>query len=455
MQDGIPLSREFVTEILREQLADPQYLDFLAGQLWEAQRSRALTDAKNRVNTRYLFNGSEITQNLAGTTIGLTGGKGQFDIVNLIGATGWIDSATNARQVNFIVGSGGGFTYDYLVAVEWATEVAAARGVEGQTIRTVSGFTFKLYSTVAGAVTQAFTDFPSTTPPTIFVCAGSYAESVALGSSQYVRIFGSGRDRTIIGNKSGASQAATFTSSGTNRLWLSNLTIKSNHSTSGTASAGVRNVDYLYIEDCAIQGSGTNEYGVDENSSIRPWINRCHVSSAYGISLNGSAGNPHAFVTNCLFDTLTIGLRAMEYVNAKNNWFFNCTTGVSLVDGAFDVTLSNNEWNGGTTGILTEGTTAKEIRIHNNSFDMSGAVKNIDVTSLATSPATAIDAWEIYNNIGPSTNTGATFIAFPTTMIQAAWRIFGNRTYYAFYSGQTGGFYMGMQLWDNFGDGSQ
>ena len=102
--------------------------------------------------------------------------------------------------MNLHVGGGGAdCMFDFLVSECWADEVAAGRGVEGQEMTSLSGCTFKVYSTVAAAVTQANTDYPTgggitTTStvrePVIFICSGSYTESAT--ATDAVVIIGGG-----------------------------------------------------------------------------------------------------------------------------------------------------------------------------------------------------------------------------------------------------------------------
>ncbi len=87
-------------------------------------------------------------------------------------------------QVLHLGGSGSGpFGFDYLVDANWATEVTAGRGTEGQSFTTFHGHTFNVYSTIGGAVTAANTLNTTGKMFSIAVVPGTYTESITWPNS--------------------------------------------------------------------------------------------------------------------------------------------------------------------------------------------------------------------------------------------------------------------------------
>ena len=171
-------------------------------ELWNVLRGRALKEIDDYTKTRILTNGEPVTNLGDGTRVGFET-ESYADILNFRGAVA-INARENGRQFDISLGAGADCMFDYLVSSCWAAEVAAGRGVEGQTETTRSGCTYKIYSTIQGAATAAATDFPvgaGVTETTnirvavIFVCAGpsgQYTETVT--ATVALNIFGSGAD---------------------------------------------------------------------------------------------------------------------------------------------------------------------------------------------------------------------------------------------------------------------
>src|SRR3990167_3281924 len=97
----------------------------------------------------------------------------------------------------------GPFMWDYLVDANWAAEVAAGRGTEGQVFTTFHGHTFKVYSTIPAAITDANANRQTANQDSsFFIVAGTYTISSAntllpplLGAYHF---YGSGQRETII-----------------------------------------------------------------------------------------------------------------------------------------------------------------------------------------------------------------------------------------------------------------
>ena len=93
------------------------------------------------------------------------------------------------------IGSGP-FAYDYLIDRNWATIVTAGGGTEGQSFTTFHGHTFKVFSTIQGAVTDANADNESGRVYSIGVVPGLYQESISWPNSTDGNIYAG---LTIIG----------------------------------------------------------------------------------------------------------------------------------------------------------------------------------------------------------------------------------------------------------------
>lgn len=97
----------------------------------------------------------------------------------------------------------GPFGYDYLIDANWATVVAAGGGTEGQSFTTFHGHTFKIYSTIGGAVTDANTNRQTLAQSSsFFIAAGDYTVSTQITltppTSGSYNLFGAGMDSVTI-----------------------------------------------------------------------------------------------------------------------------------------------------------------------------------------------------------------------------------------------------------------
>lgn len=424
-------------------------------------RQEALRKPKNTYTPR-------VTMGMADINVDETG--------NLRGHAGptlprWIDFVSGAAYLDdedySIVhvrpsGGGGDCMFNFMVSSCWATEITAGRGTQGQVFTTLSGCTFKMYSTVATAVLQAATDFASTTPAVIFVCSGTYAESVLFAASQYVQIFGAGMNATIIGGTSGASQNPTFRGSGgpisACHLWLSNLTLKTNHSTSGTASSGISTTSTCEIRanDVLFQGNtgplSAPEYSITHASGAATfWIMDCKATG-YGFDISGTASG---HVRNVYFSSNTVGVIPGDDCTIEACTFEGCTTGISI-SGANDGLYTGNHFINGTAGIaILTSTVGTDITISNNTGD--GVTTFIDVSAAPTTTG-ALDNWNVHHNRCRGVTT---FLSTNTAPFKNNWHVFDN-TLDSASSGiffKQGGssnntFWPGFKHWGNFVDNS-
>lgn len=327
----------------------------------------------------------------------------------------------NKDPINFGTGTArapGAFGYNFVVDANWATQVGLGLGTEGQSFPTGTGSTFKMYSTVAGAVTQAATDFASTIPGTIFVRPGNYAETITIATGQYVAIIGAGRQSVIIGGltTSGGSTAsvpATFIADSTASIWMTGFTLKTNHSASGTASNGLKatSATDVTIWDCHLVGNtsgATAEYAVSFGGAgdRTKFVHDCTVQN-HGVT--ASTNNP-TIITDCYAKSGTIAYALTEDCIINGGQIVSYTTGVSLLDGANDVTIEGLQFVLTTTAVKCAGNNAISVLIDGCTVD-SGTTF-FDFSSLTFSATTT-------GGITVSNNRGAvsTAFAFPSSAI--------------------------------------
>ena len=171
-------------------------------------RWRYLPRAKQYVRDRILSNGNPVTTDANGVTRDLKN-TSIFDTFNFIGNTVKINSS-NARQADIQIGGGGAdCLFNFLVSSCFATLPGFS---EGEVFTSLSGCTFKGYSTIQGAVTQCQTDNGGV----IAICAGTYTENVSVNCqllSGAMVIIGAGVERTT--NIASSTASATFSVAGT------------------------------------------------------------------------------------------------------------------------------------------------------------------------------------------------------------------------------------------------
>ena len=165
------------------------------------QRQRALRKPENTYTPRWTVDMADINEDDAGVEKGHTGPT-LPRWVDIIGGTAHLDG-DDPQILHFRAGGGGAdCMFDYLVSSCWATEVAAGRGVEGQTMTSLTGCTFKVYSTVAAPLADAAAGTKASVA--IAVCRGTYAESdiawpTESGTLKQIEIIGGGATPTDAG----------------------------------------------------------------------------------------------------------------------------------------------------------------------------------------------------------------------------------------------------------------
>jgi len=162
--------------------------------MWANIPINALRKIKRAAPIRVLVDGEDVDVDDSGAGVGHAGPT-LPDIVNFIGATGYL-TAGDGRQVNIRAGGGGAdCMFDYLVSPCFATDLP--NFTEGQTFTSLSGCTFKGYSTVQGMYTAAAGQGHTTA----FICGGTYSESPTInltGADDRLWVFGAGSRRTVI-----------------------------------------------------------------------------------------------------------------------------------------------------------------------------------------------------------------------------------------------------------------
>lgn len=361
---------------LKEQLANE-----LGEALWSVQRSRALKDSKQHVNTRFLHNGLEVSTNLSGTTVGLTGGKGQFDIVNYVGGGMWIDSASNARQVNVSVGAGSDCMFDYLVS----SCFASLNGfTEGQTFTTLSGCTFKGYSTVGGAITAMAA---ANADAVLAICRGTYSESISgvPQSGKSWTIYGAGVAHTYIANTGNSTTTFNVGSmSGGSIVSFSNLTFDQGGNT-GCTSLSSSNNGIIDIASCRFLLGSTTGKGTDIVNTVGFRIANTTFSGT-GTAISESGGIAPISFANIVDNTFTCtnGIRFIGNRITMTGNVFSVTGDAVLGDtnGANELIFTSNTLTiaTGRTGVQLVGTQPFNNIVENNTFRLSGSAIGVDVS---------------------------------------------------------------------------
>ncbi len=123
----------------------------------------------------------------------------RFRHLDFIGA----DVTRDGERAEIRIRGGGAFCYDYFVKSEWANEVSAGRGAEGDVINDGFGGTFRVYSDWAGFIAQAKTDMAASSDNrSALVCGGTYTENVTIemdaASAGTLLIDGMGLQNTIL-----------------------------------------------------------------------------------------------------------------------------------------------------------------------------------------------------------------------------------------------------------------
>lgn len=319
-------------------------LRFLAFRLWPSIRDELMPGLLERAQAdaapRVLHDGVDVYQNSAGAAIWYKGGAGRFPILNFLGGTVYIDSASNRNQVDITLGGGGIFCYDALVSNEWT-------GAQGALVSSFEGNTFRIYSTiqgcinamVAGEVTHTFGDVL-----TVAVCHGIYTEtlsfpSINLPSLSKMRFEALGGD--VVLQSDGTIAPVTIASSQVSTLTFVNFSL-------GIRSADNVTFDYdgkfavgvtLVLEDCFASGDVklTNGGVVTlRNTRIRGFVDNEALNQAGpvllsvldgstisgGISLRGNVqfAQTHTNSINIESSHVLTGLLQLARAVGNNDW---------------------------------------------------------------------------------------------------------------------------------------
>lgn len=155
------------------------------------------------------------------------------------------------------VGGGSGmgpFNFDMIVDHNWATEVAAGRGIEGQTMPTSHGRTYEIYSSVQGGVDAADAD---DAPRSMLVCPGTYDEGVIIpasfGGGHHLAMYGSGKERTLIRSTALNYVGLTVNDSSAS-FYFKDITFVGDASTGGIGMESTASPGFVQCEDCDFEG---------------------------------------------------------------------------------------------------------------------------------------------------------------------------------------------------------
>lgn len=348
--------------------------DVFASVNWDAQRSRSLGDARlNQYPHRILEGGSPVTTDGSDALAALNT-TSLFDTLNFVNGRVSIN-ADNRRQADIQSGGGGAdCEFDYIVSDCWATEVIKGRGTEGQVFTSLTGCTFKVYSTVAAMVTQAFTDFGSSSA-TALICPATYNETnITFGLQQTMIWRGGGRLNTIIGQTTATGTPTLNTTTGVT-LVLKSLEIRGPSNEAGVEVGTGDEFGRLYADDCIFRGgSQTTDSataGINGTSQSRTYLTNCHlIANGYYTALGfvhavncTHTGGGTGFrmlgdsqIVGCEFYSSAVGVRPiLESVNISGNRFFGCTAGISVGGNMKNLNAVGNMFNACTVGVDLQG----------------------------------------------------------------------------------------------------
>ena len=317
----------------------------------------------------------------------------RFRHLDFIGA----NVSRDGERAEIRMRGGGVFCFDYLVNKCWADEVTAGRGSEGDTINDGFGCSFKVYSTVQGAVDDAESRQASgdlNDSVAIAICAGRYSETVILGatggidSSNGMWLYGFGLTPAGgVGHTTGAvsigiansTVAAIDMQSGTPTYILENLNLDT---LSGAATVGF-----------SLEASGTNVSGEARNCqfgtkvggdfSIFKFDNCEFQELGYTIP----TGKTPATVTfnHCAF---TGGNQMVWTGGAQQHYFDNCmfqgAATTILIDGGNNdnITFDNCD--------LSTGSTNKQFLTINGSGTTVGTIRFVGGCDMGSPGAAAV-----------------------------------------------------------------
>lgn len=378
--------------------------------IFETMRSPQMTETLRETPIRLLASGEDVNALADGTEI--FAGPSRATVVDILGASGYRDDYD--RNVLRIRPPGGGADcmFDYLVSDCWATEVAAGRGVEGETVTSRSGCTFIIYSTPQAAIDHWEASSP-TRSGIFFVCRGTYNEAIEIATqaSLQLHFFGSGRNATIIGGSNGGWTV------GSTQVILRDMTVTAaSGSRTFTQLAATSNMEihaYNCITGRALGGDHANSVFIDVqfaagitfaatdtpqgvyiggNSDCDGIVDFSTASSAaewrvYGMRMSSNATLVLNDVTNSYFSLLF-------QVSTNDQILFSGNTTQVQIDAHFQEMIS-----AGSTVRVATGVTAQNIRIH-ATFENPGGGTATDTTYIETQGTGNFEASEFLCSFG-------------------------------------------------------
>ena len=221
----------------------------------------------------------------------------------------------NNRRLD-ISGAGlvGPFEYDYLIDKNWATEVAAGRGTEGQQFTTFHGHTFKVYSTIQGAVTNSYS-VDGTRMISFLIVGGSYSETVTIDKTQYssaehLLFQGAESDNGVVWGNSLSGPAVSLSGTGSQKHYFRNIHLNCLISDYAIRVTTLDNTT-IHVEDCLIEGKVSGQFTsssfrncefsgigfVNEGSEFCGTVlfDHCNFNLAGTMTWAGSGGNDLTF----------------------------------------------------------------------------------------------------------------------------------------------------------------
>lgn len=315
----------------------------------------------------------------------------------------------------------GPFWYDYLIDANWATEVAAGRGTEGQEFTTFHGFSFKVYSTPDGARDDAVTNRATSGQDTTFlVVAGDYTmtstlELTCAGNYQTHRWIGSGPNRTKF--LAGANSTAIVNCQGEGSgagvdptYYIEDIGFDGNAKT-GCDHINIRAGAEAHISNVRLVGIASDANGIDAKHDVRGiWVSHSYLQgTGIGIQIGSlTSAAASCFVQDCYFNGFNIGIHLRTtsecHVGISGNEFWLCDRGVSLSGQPNQMYITGNLFHMATNDIGIafrhgNGYNYSNTIIATNVFKpISGTGAGIDFSNLSSSFPDAVFGINIIGN---------------------------------------------------------
>jgi len=410
---------------------EARMLALITEPLYAKIKQRIVDDAEALITPRILVDGQDITAVADGTDIWYDGGEGRVRILDIIGATGRWHDRRERDWLEILIGSGL-FCYDFIVSSCWAAKVADGTGrfSEGQVFDLVTGCTVRVFSTLAGAATQANTDADHRV---IFICPGRYVETSVVSFTQNTKritIHAAGRERVIVVGSVGTDatmvsanlrfEAKDFSLVGASATrdcfrWdrlsggtpmfrnmnfghPSEVASRNGYQTASTnrsemdhcrfenLTAGINGDPVLLqqfiatVRDCTFVPSGAGSAGITGSMRIGSFVSGCYFQGGeYGIYLNRGSDESH--IAGCSFNNITIdGIHfepgqgaGIDGISIAACRFLACADGIDLAKGLVgaitaDVSIVGCTFSAGTVGIRGDGGNQDNVLISSNLF---------------------------------------------------------------------------------------